>query len=554
MYISKVSIECRGNDLNPINYRLDKRKIMVICWIAVLAVVASFYCSLDRIRADEVFTIGFANSSECTFIDSGTFEKVGHNGWLTGDFIKDYLAVGKGERFNPIIAARNARADVHPPLFFYLINCAYSFAPGSTSRIPGHIVTIIFAIIVMTFMYLITKRITGNDYVALLAPTMWILSDAGNTTVTYVRMYVALAAFVLVLIYQTIVFLYDEDTKKRLWWLSAIVAVGSWMHYYFIVFCLVLYIVTMAILLRNKRNKHIIRYNIHMAIGGGVSLLVWPYSVKHLLLSDRGEQVRDNMVSSDVSWYINQLKGYIGTFNEKIFTGGFVAFAGICVILFIALVIMAKISRKENEKIAFFTDKGADAFLIIVASIVGYFLILFKISYSTKWLYISPVFALIDIVIVVCLGYIFSKVDRKIAVPAIILVTVFMGGVFFHRIVLEAMDMQRNYRVYHEEMLDKMKDKDIIYICKEWSPTGDNQFYELTSCDEIYNVDLSHNPSPVWKDIIGGRKTEDSQLIVYISREIENYEDVVREIQLSNDGKNCEMIAYTDYAVYCFDD
>ena len=115
------------------NLKIKKKnnKLYVIVG-SVLIIIAIIYMSIScygaSISGDEYFSIGFANNTkDFLFLSPGAIERYGDEGWIDGEFLHDWLSVQPGEQFSIMQIHRNVREDVHPPLYFMLLNGISSF-------------------------------------------------------------------------------------------------------------------------------------------------------------------------------------------------------------------------------------------------------------------------------------------------------------------------------------------------------------------------------------------------------------------------------------------
>ncbi|MBP9997233.1 MAG: hypothetical protein KBT19_08240 [Lachnospiraceae bacterium] len=528
-------------------------RIVCIIELILLIAVMCLYCRYDGVRADEVFTIGFSNSSRTTFLSEGIFEQDGHNGWLPGDYIRSYLSIDEGERFNPIVPARNARADVHPPLYFIMVNVMYSFCPGYAGALPGHILQIIWGIVIVVFLYLITRRIVKDKIVALITPVLWMLSDVGFAMTTYIRMYIALAAMVLVSLYIYTLLFEDGKKKKTYVALAAVSCVGTWIHYYFIIYCILSAILFGIYLLIKKRSKDVIGLSLSMVAAAGVSIVVWPYSIKHLLYSDRGMEATGYLASTDGSWYTALLKEYVKLINDSAFNGRFLIYLvvfTVCVLGLFAVKKCFKTKISEGEA-TYFTPLGKEICVYIVICMIAYLAILFKISYSCKSTYTIPFFVMFDIVLVTLAGKVLcsiSKTGGEVTLGAIVAV---LGVIYLIQNMNYTAELYNTRKSVASDIVANTADADVIFINEEWNPTADNHLYELQAYDEVYMLDRDSLDAADYSDIIEGRAT-DGELRLFMDPYMPERDEIVNDVATAYGARDTEVVSWYEYVVYRF--
>ncbi|MBQ7896012.1 MAG: hypothetical protein IJ364_05595, partial [Oscillospiraceae bacterium] len=119
---------------------MKEKLIKYGCLLLVLIVVAStcmmFADSKSGLFIDEIYTFGLANNHEGPFLDSLVGGSV-NNKIMTRQDLLDYVVVNEDQRFDFKAVYDNQANDVHPPLYYWLFNMAYSFFPGLFSKWPA---------------------------------------------------------------------------------------------------------------------------------------------------------------------------------------------------------------------------------------------------------------------------------------------------------------------------------------------------------------------------------------------------------------------------------
>lgn len=106
--------------------KIYKISFVLVCFITLL--VYGISCYGASIAGDEYFSMGFANNTQdFLFLSKGLVERYNADGWLPGQIMYKYLAVQSGEKFSIIEIYRLVREDVHPPLYFMILNILSSF-------------------------------------------------------------------------------------------------------------------------------------------------------------------------------------------------------------------------------------------------------------------------------------------------------------------------------------------------------------------------------------------------------------------------------------------
>lgn len=528
-----------------------------------LVVNMSFNSYGASISGDEYFSIGFANNTEdFLFLTPGVIQEYSEEGnWIKGDFLHEWLSVQEDERFEIMSIHRNVRNDVHPPLYFMLLNWISSFFVDEVTLFPGYLINVISGAVICILMYLIMRKIFLDKWIALIPPLFWTTSAAGSITMTYLRMYAPLCALTLLCLYLHI--LYMEQKKERfgvLFWLTACTLVGTLTHYYYYVMQFIFFVVIVITLLYYKQFKKLFCYGMSLLIGEIISVAAYPYVFRHLLYSERGVQVQENLVNNDWNYYKNFFLEYMNTIDLYVF---FNRFGTILIALVICTLVagavnavvkcgyLNKLSFIESTKRrnALVDKNGLYNLVVILIAIVGYFLILFKISYSSRWLYISPIFSLLGIITIGLFTIVFSKMHLKNYGIILLVISCLFLCPKIKDTIEWAIEENANTRKMHEEIVAYSDHCDVLFIYNEWNNLYDNQILELMEFDQIYTMVSDEIETVDYNKILSDRKDSDD-LIIYISTKTEEYRVKMDYIIEEIGSQNHEIIREDGHLIY----
>lgn len=538
---------------------LKKNKYYTTLGILLLLVITTamiLLCRGSSIHGDEYFSMGFANNTEdYLFITRGLIDLEGTDGWLDGKFLHDWLSVQPGEQCSYLQIYRNVRDDVHPPAYFMLLNTISSLFPDQVTLFPGYFINIVSGILICLFLFLIAQEIFQNQWLALIPPVFWFMGNGASSTITYIRMYAPLCALCLICIYLHLQILNREKVTWRLYLLTGIcVMVGGLTHYYFYVMLLAVFLVTCILMLGKKQIKRAFRYVLSVIGGGAAAVFVYPYVIRHLLFSERGTQVQENLGNTSLAYYIGFLRDYLSTIDDNVFNGHFlwavIAFATL--ILLAAVVYLQNRTKKieEKEVFLFYHQKGKMNYVVICLVAFIYFLILFKISYSSRWLYISPLFPLIAIIITgifarVCVN-IWNKYYAQILLGTAIVAMLMTGTIR----IREAMVTEKETRQYHNTITTYQENCDVVYVFEEWNNLYDNQILELMEFDQIYALPIEEASDADYEKILSVRKNKQNNVLLYYPTDMPDYQAQAQEILRRMRADNMTCIITGEFAVY----
>jgi len=537
----------------------NKCTLTDICFglFLLLAIVyMSTICYFDTISGDEYFSVGFANNTKgFLFLLRGYIvDRFGSNGWIEGELLHDYLSVQPGEQFSILAIHRNVRGDVHPPLYFMLLNVLSSFFVDQVTIFPGFFINVVCGIIICTMLYLLGKKIFNNSWMALISPMFWIGSEGARTTITYLRMYAPLCALCLICIYLHLLFLEEEKTDKWLYVsLGLCTMIGTLTHYYFYLMLVVIGLVSTVRLLQKKNFKKFGAYAVSHAGGWAIAYMAYPYVFKHLLSSNRGAQAQENLLNNDWNHYRSFFVDFLKTINEFVYNNKLFIIVFVFVILCVLSMGLTLTKKKSNpleENTGIFNEcKACINFGLIGLFAFGYLVILFKISYSSKWLYMSPVFALLTFLTVGALAWLLEKVDSKRY--AYILLGIYllsMLGSMFVR-VQDASEAYEYREQRHEAITAYSDSCDVLFFYTEWNNLFNNQIQELMEFDQIYSIDVSELETTDYDSILSGRK-QNRDIVIYIPIETEEYDKRATVVAEKIGKGSAHLIIKDKFAIY----
>jgi len=259
------------------------------------------------------------------------------------------------------------------------------------------------------------------------------------------------------------------------------VTIGTLTHYYFYVFSFWAIAYVSLYFIRNKKYRSAFLYWGCIAIGELISLLAYPYVFIHILGSDRGEQVQQNLSNTSLSFYFEQLKGFIETFNSDVFND-----CGNTIIVLVLILAIINAVRKRlngNTGRIELDSKAKRNIGLITTCVLGYFIVLLKISYSSRWLYISPIFAPVVLLLVWLFETEIMTWKKKDICLVIICSLYIIAGAIIH---IEG--CINEYRVYiGREMFlsEQVKGKQVFYIYNDITSTLGNQGTVLLNADNV---------------------------------------------------------------------
>lgn len=370
--------------------KICKKEVIMLAIIIIIQTIVFIIAGLNKayIHMDEAFSFGLANYDTIKIQNNEDF----YNTWHNGEYYKDYLVVNEDEKwdFSPVYI--NQKNDVHPPLYYFLLRIAMSFHIDKFSIWSGVVLNIIIYVFITIFTYLIMQKLLEgkNKYkekAAVFALVSSLLVSSINSVV-YIRMYALSTLNILITTYLHLKLLDSKESNKRLLFgigLSALA--GSLTHYYYLFYLAMLFIMFTIKYLKNKEYKEWTKYFGALAFAGVLSILIFPYSIKHLFFGYRGQGAINNIshiarFARCIGHYIIKLNWY--TFHNLLFA--------------IILAILAICIYKKCKKIKLLEEKNKYIKYLIFPTLF-YFLL---VAISSPWIelrYITPICVIAFIVV-----------------------------------------------------------------------------------------------------------------------------------------------------------
>ena len=384
-----------------------KKEKIIITVVLILQTIIYIYFGINKsyIHMDEAYSLGLASYDKVEIQDNIDF----YNNWHTKSYYEDYLSVEDDEigKYNQVY--ENQKNDVHPPIYYLLLRISMGFSKNHYSKWPGIIVNIIIYAFITIFTYLILQKLL-KDYnkvkeKSLILAFVSSITMAALTNVLYIRMYALSTLNILITTFLHIKLLEKKETNlKLLIFIGASALIGSLTHYYYLFYLAMMYLIFAVIYIKNKKYKDLFKYTATMIIAGGISLAIFPYSIKHMFFGYRGQGVISNLTNIDV--FLLHIGGYLNKINQFGFNNLLIYIAVIILVLLIINTIR-RFNNKEEKK------KRNQYLKLIEFPSLFYFIV---VSIASPWIelrYIMPICGLIFILIIYYLYDLIEKIFNE---------------------------------------------------------------------------------------------------------------------------------------------
>lgn len=211
---------------------LVKKAALILALIMICSVCLLFCTRKEGMFIDEIYSYGLSNSFYAPYV---TDIKGGDmtDSVFTREELNDYLAVTGDDAFAVGSVYYNQTRDVHPPLYYWLLNLVCSVFPGKFTMWTGLILNLIIYLVALVVLYKLALLLFKSRLAAVAGVIMYGLSTMGLSTMLMIRMYMLLTLFTLILAY-LIARLHSGSGKGTYVLIALAIFAGLMTQYYFV--------------------------------------------------------------------------------------------------------------------------------------------------------------------------------------------------------------------------------------------------------------------------------------------------------------------------------
>ena len=393
---------------------------------------------LRQFCLDHVFTGGFFSSVSNVFTIGLDFLRNGHDSpwyavycenyapalggmaWVDGtEHFVHHATVTDGSLFSRLLTVyANQANDVHPPLYYLLLNLVCSFFPGTYSDWYPFVVNLAFLLLSCVMLYRIARRF-GGEALALSAVALYGLSCGFVSTAVLFRMYAALTFFCCWALLCHLRLLEEgwRASRGTACQLVLVNVLGFYTQYYFIIYSVFLALVSLVSMLVCRRGKSALRYLGLMLLAVCVSLVIWPVSVYHIFGGYRGTEAFAN---ANLAQFAQHLNEYASILSGALL-GGSKKLALALALLFAAAAVFAALRAGKNKPCA---EPHCDVraalvrWLLVLCPAAGYFFIVMQIAPYQVDRYVMCLYPPLALTLMCVLAFVIRQLCRSKAVQA----------------------------------------------------------------------------------------------------------------------------------------
>ena len=468
-------------------------KIMLIITIVLQLAVALCFCMQKQgFHYDENYSYYSSNVTYGLNPPDGD--------WLSGSTIAEEFCITPGMGFNFPLVAQMQSFDVHPPVYYFLLNIICSLSSGIFSKWQGLILNLIFFVISELLIIAIANKVGNNNKaITWFSLALFGFSPAIISGITFIRMYMLLTSECMALILLHMNMLTDIKNRsslsrfvKYLIQIAVTVYIGFLTHYYFAVFAFfVAAFTTLYLFFSKNTRKASYIYAITVIAGLLSAVLSYPASLRHIFRGYRGTEAMGAFF--DMNNLSDRMGLFVGLLDDYVLNRTFYI---LLLIILLAYVQARFMNKKVSPNLCF-------GLSFITA--VGYFAIVMKtalMNYEEAVRYEMPIYGLLIILIVVSLYSLITNTSpvtegdsrggqfQRLLVGVILAITLVMQfkGLYDGK-VLFLYPEEKN----EKEFATEHKDDVIIYVYdndNKWK-MWDNA-HELEQYNRIYCIEMNH--------------------------------------------------------------
>lgn len=534
-----------------------------LCWWGTKK--QGFYC-------DEMYSYHFVCQTGYPSVNGDKDGETYLNTWHTPEHFMDYLTITPEEAFDFAGVCKTIGEDVHPPVYYLLLEIVCSIAgfllPGAFTKWCGIGLNMLFFALTILALFFMGRKIYRSDFWAALTCILHGISAGAVTTVMFLRMYMIFTFTCVLFSWVNFEFfkqLWEGEKKKRgllFLKLFAVTVLGILNHYYFFLFAFFTCLLLWGCILLKKKFVFAFQYAAVMGTGIGFSYLLWPYMREDIFSGYRGVEAFDNL--ADGSGYAESIRMFCRLMQGELM--GIGAFAA-AVLLLTGLILIAvsafwkteitidkegihwKLKRREPKSTNTFSVRMEDLYLFQIALAAGLYLALVaKIAPYREDRYILNIYPMVMLTLVWITKLIFQRnLNRAHGkwIAAIVLCCVVLTGNVYPGV---------NY-LYKEsgkklETADQYAHLPAFYVTKDnnrYRAAGDSYF--LARAKHVYP--LKEDGIFAVSDALDALEKENgesySQFFVYVDMTFENEEEILGKMEQELGAESAQKLFETEY-------
>lgn len=253
-------------------------------FLLILVLCAGVFCLFgarkEGLFIDEIYSYGLSNSDHAPYLSDlkgGEMRDV----LFTRQELDRYLTVD-GDGFAAGSVYYNQTKDVHPPLYYWVMNFVSSLVPGSSSKWIGLGVNLFFYLLTLAAIFHLALLAFGSADAASAAAALYGLSRLALSAGMLIRMYMMMTFFTVLLALLCLRAL--REPGKTVWFLclTPVIMLGLLTQYYFVFYAFFLCLAADVVFLCRKNFRAFWQFSLFALLGVALSLLAFPAALQQI--------------------------------------------------------------------------------------------------------------------------------------------------------------------------------------------------------------------------------------------------------------------------------
>lgn len=393
--------------------------IIIILLILQTGLILFYGSRKAGFHEDEIYMFEFANNPT-TYIRNA---KDYYETWKSGDFYRNAVVPGAENKYNYEHIFRNNEIEMAQIYLSILHTVSIVFSKIDLKWI-GLIPNLFFGLVSTILLYCLTT-VLFNKKLAYIVAFAWTINIGMLTSIMLIRPYAFMTMLVLLFIYLHVLEFYRlcfQNTKniKILLLLSLCTFLGISTHYYFFIFCFFICGAFSLSILVLKQYKYLMQYI--LAEFGALGCFIFMFPQSQILSSSLSKKSIQN-VSVEYDWKV--IKSILSVISKNVWGG--LVFEFTIIIATISIICLLKnhicfsaIYKPEKGVQVQIKYKNVEwnitynyiIILIVTMTVVGYILIIARISIWKEDRYYYCLYPLILLIICAALYLLIQRIIK----------------------------------------------------------------------------------------------------------------------------------------------
>ena len=264
----------------------DKHLQIIALILIILLQLAGFFSFASQKQGyflDEIYSYSLANVPQLW----STLNELSGK-WIEPEQILKLVEVSGDNRFSYDAVFYNQSTDVHPPFYYLILHTVSSFFPESFSKWYGLSINISLFVLCHIVLFMMSKKLVQNPYLALLPGVIWGFSAGAISTVLFIRMYMLLTTLVTILTFSNWLLIENGPSRRNYALIFLTTLLGFLTHYYFLIYIFFLAVLVFIYLFMLSQWRGVLGYASTVLSGLIAGVLIFPHAIHQIFHGSQG--------------------------------------------------------------------------------------------------------------------------------------------------------------------------------------------------------------------------------------------------------------------------